>query len=122
MEIAWNKVQFATCPSVWPVFPLVHFFLLHMIPIPVLPSCHFAHIYSTSALYLAYLVRRLSTSLVLCTDCSSYAFRHGLQPLAENSSLYDNQRLSPTNALYVQACLCAGLQAQMSQLLKERQK
>lgn len=68
------------------------FFTWSCLPI-LLPSCPFVCTYFSSVPYLAYFVKKkISMRLMLCTNCSSCVISNGLQSLAENTSLSDNQR------------------------------
>lgn len=58
----------------------------------LLPSCPFVCTYLSSVPYLAYFVKKISMRLMLCTNCSRCVISNGLQSLAENTSLSDNQR------------------------------
>lgn len=68
------------------------FFTRSCLPI-LLPSYPFVCTYFSNVPYLAYFVKeKISTRLMLCTNCSSCVISDGFQPLAENTSLYDNRR------------------------------
>lgn len=97
-EIVWNKVKFATYPSVWPAIVPEHFFLFHVNLLPCSPVFLSFCIYFTDVLYLACLVKQLSRSFTLCTKFSSYSFGHAFNHLQKTPAYMT------TKDCYLQMC------------------